>query len=247
MTSITFLGTGPTKGIEGKGRNRRRESSLLLRTGAQDFLFDVSRDFDWQKRFIKSLEAILITHAHSDAIGGIPRLKKWLKKKELKNPVPLWSHSITLRHIKKRFKGLEKYLDFRAIKPGQKIKAEGLVIIPVLVPHSIQPGFPTFAFDIKIGREKIIYASDIAEIKSDFKKRLDKIDILIIDGAMWNKKIKSHLEIHQLLSEICRLKIKKIYLTHIGRTAPRYETLKKEVKKLCSKAEPAYDGLKIFV
>jgi len=247
MISIIFLGTGPVGGIKKSSKDRRRESSLLLRIGEDDFLFDVTRDFDWQNRFIRNLKGIFITHGHRDAIGGMAKLKNWWRRKKLKNPIPLWSHSKTITHIKKKFQDTACYLDFNKTKPEEKIKIGDLKVLPILVPHSIQPNFPTFAFKINVNKKKIIYASDIGKISPHFKNIIDKIDVLIIDGAMWNKKIKSHLEVKKSLPVICKTGVRKIYLTQIGRTTPPHRLFKTEVKKICSKAEPAYDGLRIIL
>jgi ribonuclease BN (tRNA processing enzyme) len=245
MISITFLGTGPIGGVKGKAKNRRRESSLLLRIGESDFLFDVTHDFNWQKKFIKNLKGIFLTHGHRDAIGGMAQLKNWWQKRKLKKLISLWAHKKTIKQIKKIFKKTTHYLNFQKIKPEEKIKIDNLMILPILVPHSIQPGFPTFAFRIKAKKKIIIYASDVAETVPNLRKTIEGADVLIIDGAMWKKKIKSHLEVTESLPELCKAKVKKIYLTQIGKTAPPHRIFRKKIKRLCSKAEPAHDGLKI--
>ena len=64
---------------------------------------------------------------------------------------------------------------------------------------------------------------------------------------MWSKKIFTHLTIDQVLPQLCQKHGKQIDLTQIGKTDPPQQTLKREVKKLCPKAQPAYDGLTLTI
>ena len=135
--SVIFLGTGPANGIQGTKRDRRRESSIILRVDKCDYLFDVTNDFGWQKNFLRNLKGVFITHGHNDAIGGIGGLSIWHKDQRLKNPIPLYTHPRTIFHIKKAFSDVN-YLEFKRIIPNQAVEiGRCLEIIPISVPHSI--------------------------------------------------------------------------------------------------------------
>lgn len=71
MMQVIFLGTGPNKGIKAKGKSNRFESSILLESEKLRILVDVTTFFQKQAKWIKKIDAILITHAHKDAIGGM--------------------------------------------------------------------------------------------------------------------------------------------------------------------------------
>lgn len=211
---ITFLGTGASGGTPGTGKSKRLESSILIRNGL-NILIDATRDFVQQTKHIKKIDAVLITHNHKDASGGL---------KYLKPGIPVFAHS--------------------NIKSGQSFKLGLFKITPLRVPHSFSPKFPTFAWKL-IGSKTVVYASDIAKLTDKFKRICWGIDILIIDGSTWKRKIYSHLRVDKDLPEICKMNVKKIIFTQIGKSVPPHTQFQKEITNICPKAMAAYDGLSI--
>lgn len=241
--NITFLGTGASGGTLGIGKSKRLESSLSIQDKT-NILIDVTRDFSQQAATIKHIDYILLTHGHKDAIGGIPQLERWSKTK--KQIFSVFAHEKTVEVIKLRYKNLDHY-KFFTIKPNEQLVIGDLSIEALEVPHSRSKNFPTFAWKITNGLRTIVYASDIAAITPAFAKFCQNIGLLIIDGAMWKKKIFTHLTIDKYLPKICRWKVKQIFLTQIGKSAPPYEQLAEGVHALCPKASPAYDGLVVYL
>ncbi|MDQ4130645.1 MAG: MBL fold metallo-hydrolase, partial [Actinomycetota bacterium] len=70
-TRLVFLGTGASGGTPGSGRSLRRESSLLVRAMEATVLIDATRHLPAQVEGVNHLDALLLTHAHRDASGGI--------------------------------------------------------------------------------------------------------------------------------------------------------------------------------
>lgn len=209
---IVFLGTGAAGGTPGVGKSKRFESSVLIKSWS-NILIDVTRDFTKQTKPIDRLDAILITHGHKDACGGLSLLKE---------PIPIYAH--------------------KNVADGAKFKLGSFRISALEVPHAKDPRFPTFAWKLK-DRKTIVYASDIARITEKFKKFCQGADVLIIDGAMWKRKIFTHITISEVLPKICKWEVGKIILTQIGKSAPPHEKFGEEIKKICKRAIPAYDGL----
>ena len=88
MSSITFLGTGPGNVAAG-----RFQSSILLEVGGKRVLLDAGEPCSTQLLDLgfrlPDLDAIWITHAHADHLGGLPLLiqASWLHGR--RQPLPL--------------------------------------------------------------------------------------------------------------------------------------------------------------
>jgi hypothetical protein len=89
----------------------------------------------------------------------------------------------------------------------------------------------------------IVYASDVARLTDRLERFCDGADLLIVDGAMWRRKLFSHLTIDAALPTLCGWRVGRIVVTQIGRSAPPHEALESEVRSLCARALPAYDGM----
>lgn len=240
---IIFLGTGPSGGIQAQGKSARFESSVLVQSPTTNLLIDVTKDFPKQAKLIKSMDALLITHAHQDAIGGINQLQAWQKKRGI-NKLPLFSLGETIQKIKHHFQNTD-YLKFNTIKAGHPFRIGRVTITPFLVKHSIQAGFPTLGFHLSENGHRLVYVSDMASWDEEAENLMEDADSLVIDGAMWGKRMVAHLDIKRILPKICGWSAKKIIFTQIGKTCPKHEILQKEIQKICSRALPAYDGMKL--
>lgn len=238
---IIFLGTGASGGTPGWGKSKRSESSVFIKNGP-NILIDVTRNFSKQAKNLTKIDAILLTHGHMDAYGGVGQLRTWWKKNSAK-PISIYAHPKTINLIKRKYKLLD-HCRFVPVKETQIIKLSSWDIIPHEVPHSKDPKFPTFAWKLT-SLKTIVYASDIAYLTTGFRRFCQGTDILIIDGATWKRTIFTHLRVDKDLFEICKLKVGEVILTQIGKSAPSYEEFAQEVKRICPKATLSFDGMKL--
>ena len=247
---ILFLGTGPVGGVSERGKTKRLETSALIKTSEGNILIDASEDFNKQFKLIDKIDAILITHGHRDAIGGISQLRN-----STNYQIPLHTLPGTIKHIKKKFRQLD-FLEFHSLKSFKFFQLFDIKIVSFKVKHSIQKGFPTLGFKFYFSDGyKLTYISDTGGWNDKVQNLIFGSDLLILDGAMWGKKLISHLDIKEITSKAKKWGIKKLIFTQIGRTAPPYEILKKELRKIWpvspSPGGPnvlsAYDGLEILL
>jgi phosphoribosyl 1,2-cyclic phosphate phosphodiesterase len=241
---VRFLGTGASGGTPGRGRSRRLESSALIEAGAP-VLIDVTRDFPHQSASLDRIDAALLTHAHRDAAGGIPAMGRWWRQRELE-AIAVYSHRRTLGALRARYTRLD-HCRLIPVKPGDAFRVGEVEVSAVEVPHAADPHFPTFAWRLDSGASTVVYASDVARLTLDLERFARGASLLVLDGAMWRRTLFSHLRADQALPIVCKWDVERIVLTQIGRTAPPHERFGQEVKALCPRAMPAYDGLELRV
>lgn len=223
-------------------------SSILLSLKNKNILIDATPDFLKQVRQnkIKKIDAVLITHPHLDAYGGIGQFDKWLK-----SPLNVFCQKQTRKIIEKKFKKLNN-LAFKNIKPFKRFKIGPVEILPLPVRHSIinEKKFPTLAY--KIGN--LIYCSDVKKIPADSRRYFKNIKTLILDSAMYfNKQIFSHLNTSDSILLGKKLRVKNLYLTQIGHSYPPFKIAQNEInrfakmKKIKTRVFLSFDGLKIKI
>jgi len=249
--TIKVLGTGPTdpivsEKIQGKpaaGKTRRLQSSVLI---DNKLLIDCTPSLDEQMKGLRpKIEAVLITHAHKDAIDGLREIEKYAAE----TPLPVYSLPHTIDLIKKAIAKTD-HLDFHKVNPYENIKVAGLSATPFPVEHSVlQPKFdPTVSW--KVG--SMVYAEDVDE---DFflsakanrlKDAMKKAKVVFLDGAMCKGRLKGHINIWNVVSHLKNYGIDNIYWIQVGRSCPLHEELEKQLSHYAPPTfKVAYDGMEL--
>ena len=239
---LRFLGTGASGGTPGRGRSRRRESSLLVTADGFRLLIDVTRDFAAQASALDGLDAVLLTHGHRDASGGLAQLRRWWRDRGERSPIPVYAARETIAVARRRFARLD-HCRFAAVAPGERVACGPWTVAALEVPHSSQ--LPTYAWRLERPGAALVYASDVARLTPQLERFARGARLLVVDGAMWGRAIPWHLAIDQALPALCGWDVERILVTQIGRTCPPHERLAREVSHLCDRAGPAHDGLDV--
>ena len=246
---IRFLGTGPTEAVEGKGKNRRLNSSIYVEYKGSKFVIDVTPYFSQQikENGIDDIDFVLLTHAHRDCMGGIPQLVEWLKKRGKK--IKIYCEREAWDKVKERVKRLDN-LEWVEIKPFEPFNANGIHFIPIRVIHSekMQPGFPTVAYRF----DDVIYSEDLDEIPEESEPYFENAKLWIIDAAMYfGKHIEGHLSVEEALELVKKFEPETAILIQAGHTYPDYEKAKREILEYWKKIKGdcdtevilSYDGM----
>lgn len=229
---LIFLGTRGE--IEEHSKQHKYHSSLLIVKNNFKLLIDYGT---LQKYNLEKLKpnAVLITHAHPDHYI-------WTKE-DYKTKIPIYLTKKTFDY------GKFKPENYKIISANKKIKIGDFTIIPHIVSHSIK--CPGVAFEILIGRKKMIYSGDIVDIKNK-SKVLKNVDYYIGDGSSIRANLVrkkgnqffGHARITTQMHWCERAKVKNVIFTHLGK-----ETIRKE--KIFKRQHPeiifAYDGMKIKI
>lgn len=249
---INFLGTGTSQGVpmllsdepvnlSSDKKDKRLRSSVLISVGAKNILIDCGPDFRYQmlRANVRSLEAILFTHEHSDHIAGLDEIRPYCYKQG----------ALHIYAQKRVMQSLEKRYDYIFAKenryPGAAQVVENIIdstnfsigvfdIQPINVLHG-----RLNIFGYRIGN--IAYLTDVKTIPSGEKKKLQDLNILIV-SALRIEEHPTHMNLEEALSLINELKPKKAYLTHISHRLGFHKEVSAQLPK---NVFLAYDGLEI--
>lgn len=241
---LTFLGTS-----DGLPSPDRYHASLLFRLAGKTILLDCGEpcshtlkrmgiDFD-------SIDAVIITHTHSDHVAGFPMLLQsmWLEKR--KRPLPVWmpSHAIAplQRWLEACYLVPEKYkfaLRWHPLTTRSRIRVGDVRIRPYRTTHldhtrdQVGARYPHVQFDahsllIETGTKRIAYSADLGA-PEDLAPLLAKpVHLLVTELAHFHPKI--------LFESLAPHDIARIAVTHVGRPA---RARIQEVRRLARKVLP---------
>lgn len=238
---IRFLGTGPAKPIFKRGKNKRQQTSTLFCLKGRFILIDASpavqKQAKWLKKDVPPEEKldVFLTHAHSDAIGGMRGLETIARNARWQ----LAWHAHEHTFAKQKPEG-----NTYALTGGQGADLNNVSVTPFLVEHvtSGKP-VPTFGFYIQTVDTSIAYCIDIAGLTPESEKYFKKAKLIIIDGSGWDKPVINHHAVKEFVARAAAWEPQHIIVTHIGRNVPPHNKAQKILRKIFPNTTLAYDGL----
>lgn len=249
---VTFLGTGTSQGIPVIGckcdacvstdpRDNRLRVSIQIEIEGKTIVIDVGPDFRQQMLSVgtEKIDAILITHEHSDHVAGLDDIRPFNFRYEIDMPI------YTTKKVAKELKQRYSYI-FESSYPGvpkvqqhliskeQNFNAVGIPIIPIEILHGKLPilGFRIGAF---------AYLTDFKTIDPLEERKLKGVQTLVI-SALQHQPHHSHSSLNESVDFIQKLGIPKAYLTHLSH---KMGTHAETEKLLPPNIRIAYDGLVI--
>ncbi len=246
---IEFLGTGTSVGVPMIGcecstcvsedpRDRRLRVSLLVRHRGARILIDPAIDFRQQalRAGLKSLDAVLITHAHADHVFGIDDLRALNYRQ---GAMPCFASAET-------WESLYRMFSYAFGPPGPSSRPRlvphviggdftlcGLHVAPVELPHG---DMTTLGFRLN----DFAYITDCNAIPDAICERLLGLETLVLDCVRYAPH-PTHLHLEAALGYIERLRPKRAYLTHMAHDI-RHAELE---ARLPPGVWLAYDGLRL--
>ncbi|MEX2607086.1 MAG: MBL fold metallo-hydrolase [Kiritimatiellia bacterium] len=255
MTRLRFLGTGWSHGVPTLGcdcpvctealpRNRRLRASILLSDTSHTVVIDVGPDFREQalRANIQQLDAVFVTHQHSDHTMGLDDLRRftWARKE----PLPVWADPDT----RDRLKVVYPYAA-ASRRPGQAVPLVEFnswtqpVTIGTMrftsfpVPHG---NLPCYGVRIDTPEGKIGYVPDCSDLPPEAMDHLRDLDIMILN-AMRDTPHPSHLSFDQSRDCLKAIASKRSFFTHMG-CSLNYHRLQ---PTLPDGLEMAWDGMEV--
>ncbi len=250
---LLFLGSGTSHGVpvigcdcavcrSGDPRNRRTRASVLLRNGRATLLIDTPPDFREQmlRHGIRSVDAILFTHAHADHIFGLDDVRilcNWRKA-----PMPVYGRPDTLDQLRRKFDYVFETKDFTrgwdiprlTLHPlDGAARISGVGVTPVPIRHGC-----ALILGYRVGG--LAYLTDCSAVPDEAMSLLRGLDTLVI-GAIRHEPHPTHFSLREALDLVECLAPRRAFITHISHRLEHAQT----EANLPPRVRLAYDGLEV--
>ncbi|GGF89940.1 MBL fold metallo-hydrolase [Paenibacillus abyssi] len=232
MTRITFLGTGDAMGVpraycdckvceeaRASGVNRRLRSSLLIHDQKSgDTFIDCGPDWGRQMELagLRSLDRILITHAHFDHIGGMVEWADACRWQGRRGQV--YAPEKVIKEICNRFPWLGNHLEFHSLAASLQI---GEWRVQSWEVNHGKNGFSfAFRFDHEKTQEAWAYCSDAIALTEEQLAPLYGLDLLILGTSFYKENFpfetRSVYDVTEAIGLLETLSPKQAVFTHLS-------------------------------
>ena len=241
--TLAFLGTGTSQGVpviacpcnvchSTDSRDKRlRSSALVTDNEGNNVLIDIGPDFRAQMLAfdVRHLEAILITHAHRDHVGGIDDIRpfNWVQQRNM----DIYANTPaldTLRHDyhyifeHHQYPGLPE-ATLHDVSDCAPFNVGQLTITPIAGMHKdlsvlgfrFDQAKPYTLHPTPYTPASLAYITDMNHLPDAELQKLRNLDVLVINALRQNKHF-SHFCLREALDIIARVAPRQAYLTHMS-------------------------------
>ena len=227
---ITFLGTGTSTGVPMIGcdcavclsadaRDKRLRCALWMQTPELQWVVDTGPDFRTQclRAGIRHLDAVLITHPHTDHIMGFDDLRRFTFGED--EFIPVYASRETLEALRRvydfAFTGFNRYIGYLKPEPHE-VSGPFQLGLTVMTPLPVDHGrVMTTGFLFQHGGgARVAYLPDCKSIPDATLTLMQDVDVLIID-ALRRRIHPTHFNVEEALGAARHVHARQTFLTHL--------------------------------
>jgi len=220
-------------------RNKRLRTSALIEAGGTTILIDAGPDLRTQmlRAQVRHLDAILLTHAHADHVGGIDDLRPFTMGQAHGRSLPIYGNTATLDRVRHQY-------DY-AFDPAPSLSTRPrLELRPLDGPFQIG-AIGVDYFDVLHGPQAIVgyrfgrlgYITDGKSLPEATMQKLHGLDVLVINALRYQDH-PLHFTVEQAVAIVKELQPRQAYFVHITHDLEHTTTN----AALPRYAQLAYDG-----
>ena len=252
---LTFLGTGTSQGVpviackcnvcrSADEHDRRLRTSALLTTDTgRNILFDIGPDFRQQmlRHQVDHLDAILITHAHRDHVGGLDDIRSFNYVQH--RNMDIYLNGEAKRALLRDYAYIFAHHEFPGLPEADlhgvgevPFEAAGERVVPIKAMHKDLP-----ILGYRVG--DMAYITDANHIEPEELDKLKGLKVLVLN-ALRKEKHFSHFCLSEALEVIGKVNPQRAFLTHISHEMGLHaETM----EELPAGVRLAYDNLEVEI
>nr|XP_027125309.1 putative hydrolase C777.06c isoform X1 [Coffea arabica] len=216
---------------------------------------------------VRTIDAVIITHSHADAIGGLDDLRDWTNNVQPSIPIYVAMRDFEVRIL---LQPAEAHLTFSVMKKTHYYLVDTSVIVPGAAVSELQFNIiheePFIVHDLKFtplpvwhGKNyrslgfrfgNICYISDVSEIPEETYPLLEDCELLILDALRPDRSSSTHFGLPRALDEVRKIQPRRTLFTGMMHLMD-HEKVNEDLRKLRETEgldmQLSYDGLRVPV